>query len=155
MALTIASPSPVDAADGWSEWKRLNIFSSASGDYPASKVPSVVHNTIKAKFPGALDIDWEKNGDSYEAEFDSNGIEYTAYVAPEGKLISYKHDMKVADFPAAIAATINAEYAGYKIDEAEKVEKNNIIYYQVKLESKQKKDLRLIFSADGRPQINY
>ena len=129
--------------------------SSCGGDYPASKVPSVVHNTIKHKFPGALDIDWEKNADSYEAEFDLNGIEYTAYVEPAGKLIFYKHDMKVSDFPAAIAATINAEYAGYKIDKSEKVEKDNIVYYQVKLESKQKKDLRLIFSADGRPQINY
>ena len=71
--------------------------SSCSEDYPASKVPSVVHNTIKAKFPGALDIDWKKNADSYEAEFDLNGIEYTAFVEPAGKLISYKHEIKAAE----------------------------------------------------------
>jgi hypothetical protein len=84
-------------------------------------------------------------------------VEYTAYVDSTGKLISYKHAIKAAEIPAAVIATINAEYTGYKIDEAEKVEKDNRIYYQAELERKQKKDLRLIFSADGKlaTEINY
>ena len=79
------------------------------------------------------------------------------YVDSTGKLVSYKHDIKTAEFPAAVSDAIATAYGGYKIDDPEKVEKDNVIYYQAELESKQKKDLQLIFSADGKiaTQVNY
>ena len=132
-------------------------ISSCRDDYPANKVPSVVHNTVNAKFPGAMDIDWAKNANDFEAEFDLNGVEYSAFVEPNGKLLSYKYDIKFTEFPEAIVAVINSQYKDYKIDDAEKVEKNDSTYYQAELEGKKKTDLRLVFFADGKlaDQINY
>ena len=132
-------------------------ISSCRDDYPASKVPSVVHNTVNATFPGAIDIDWAKNSNSYEAEFDLNGVEFTAFVEPNGKLLSFKYDIKFTEFPEAIVSVIKSQYKGYRIDDAEKVEKNDSTYYQAELEGKKKSDLHLVFFADGKlaDQINY
>ena len=102
------------------------MLSSCRNDFPASKVPSIVQNAVKAKFPAAIDIEWEKNANVYEAEFDLNGIDHTVYVDSTGKLVSYKHDIKTAEFPAAVSDAIATAYGGYKIDDPEKVESSNI-----------------------------
>ena len=125
------------------------LFSACENNYPASKVPSVVLNTINGKFPGATDLDWEKKANSYEAEFDLNGIEHTAFVEPGGVLIWHKHDIADAALPEQVRMIINDQYKGYSLDEAEKVEKANVIYYQVELQSKGKKDVQMVFSAEG------
>ena len=74
-----------------------------------------------------------------------------------GKLVMYKMDIKENELPAAVSSIIRTEYIGYKIDDAEKIEKDGITYYQVELEGKGKKDLKLNFSADGKlvPEMSY
>ena len=136
-----------------------SLFSlcSCSQDISADKVPSVVLNTVQTKFGTAGKIEWEKKKNLYEAEFKTDSIEHAVYIDPAGKLVMYKLDIKENELPAAVATIISTEYSGYKIDDTEKVEKDGIIYYQVELEGKGKKDLELVFSADGKlaTQINY
>ena len=136
-----------------------SLFSlcSCSHDIPADKVPSVVLNTVQAKFGAAGKLEWEKKNNLYEAEFKMDSIEYAVYIDPAGKLVMSKWDIKENELPAAVSTTISTEYMGYKIDDAEKVEKDGTTYYQVELESKGKKDLELVFSADGKlsTQTNY
>ena len=128
----------------------LFFLYSCSQDIPNSKVPSVVLNTVQAKFGSANKIEWEKRNDLYEAEFKRDSIEYAVYVDPAGKLVMYKMDIKENELPAAVSLIISTEYIGYKIDDAEKIEKDRVTYYQVELEGKGKKDLKLHFSADGK-----
>jgi len=136
-----------------------SLFSlySCSQDIPASKVPSVVLNTVQAEFGNAIKIDWEKKNNLYEAEFKKDSTEYAAYIDSAGKLLMYKLDIKENELPAAVSAAIHTEYIGYEIDDAEKIEKDGITYYQVELEGKGKKDVELVFSTDGKlaTQINY
>lgn len=134
----------------------ITIASCRDG-YPVSKVPSIVHNTISARFPGAIDIDWLKNANEYEAEFELNDVEYTAFVGPNGKLLSYKYDIKATDLPEAMVSVLRTQYKDYKVDKAEKVERNDSTYYQAGLEGKKKKDVHLVFYEDGKPadKINF
>lgn len=122
---------------------------SCTSDLPESKVPSIVYNAVKTKFPSAINIDWEKKQSNYEAEFKINGIEYKVYVEPTGKLIFHQYKIKVEEFPAPVTAKISAEYGEYKIDDAAIIEKDNIVFYQAELERKGEKDLQLFFSSDG------
>ena len=135
----------------------LFFLYSCSQDIPNSKVPSVVLNTVQAKFGSANKIEWEKKNNLYEAEFKKDSIDYVVYINPSGKLVMYKMDIKENELPAAVSMTISTEYVGYKIDDAEKIEKDGITYYQVELEGKGKEDLKLNFSADGKltPGMNY
>lgn len=123
--------------------------SSCAQDIPTSKVPSVVQNTVQAKFANATNTEWEKKNNFYEAEFKINKIEYTVYIDSTGKLVKHKMDMEVKDLPSAIIAAIGRDHAGYEIDEAEKLEKDGVIYYQVELEKKGEKDKELVFSSTG------
>jgi hypothetical protein len=44
---------------------------------------------------------------------------------------------------------LNTDYGGYKIDDSAVIEKDTLTYYQAELESKGKKDLKLVLHADG------
>jgi uncharacterized membrane protein YkoI len=136
-----------------------SLFSlcSCSQDIPADKVPSVVLNTVQAKFGTAAKIEWEKKKNLYEAEFKKDSTEYAVYIDSAGKLVMSKLDIKENELPAAVSTIISTEYVGYKIDDAAKIEKDGIIYYQVELEGKGKKDLELVFSAGGQvaTQMNF
>lgn len=122
---------------------------SCGDELPAGKVPSIVQNSVTTKFPGAIDIDWKKNSTGYEAEFDLNNIEHTVHVDSAGNLILSKHAIKEEEIPAAIVTRVSADYNGYKIDDAEMLERDTMIYYQAELESKGKKDVKLVLFADG------
>ena len=128
----------------------LFFLYSCSQDIPNSKVPSVVLNTVQAKFGSVNKIEWEKKNDLYEAEFKKDSIEYAVYIDTAGKLVMYKMDIRENELPAAVSLTISTEYIGYKIDDAEKIEKDGVTWYEVELEGKGKKDLKLNFSADGK-----
>jgi hypothetical protein len=132
-------------------------LSSCSQDIPAAKVPSVVQNTLQAKFSNAGKIEWEKKNNEYEAEFHLDSIEYTVLIDGSGKIVMYKQDIKENELPAVVAGAISQAYAGYKIDDAEKLEKDGVVYYQVELEAKSKKDMQLVFTTDGKiaEQITY
>jgi uncharacterized membrane protein YkoI len=129
-------------------------LSSCSQDLPASKVPSVVQNTVQSKFTNAVDIEWEKKNDIYEAEFDVANVDYKAHIDASGKLIVYKVDMRVAELPATIATAITNEHAGYEIDDADKLEKDGVTYYQVELDGKGKQEKKLVYTAEGKPAQN-
>jgi len=135
----------------------LFFLYSCSQDIPNSKVPSVVLNTVQAKFGSANKIEWEKKNNLFEAEFKMDSIEYVVYVDPAGKLVMYKMDIKENELPTAVSLAISTEYIGYKIDDAEKIEKDGVTCYQVELEGKGKKDLKLNFSAEGKlaQEMNY
>lgn len=137
----------------------VSLFSlySCSQDIPASKVPSVVLNTVQTKFANANKIEWEKKKALYEAEFKVDSIEYAVYVDSAGKLIMYKVDIREDELPAAVAAIIRTEYTGYKIDDVEKIDKEGVLYYEIELDGKGKKDLELVFAADGKlfTELNY
>ena len=122
---------------------------SCGDEIPVGDVPSLVQNSVKAKFPEAIDIDWKKNKVGYEAEFDLKNIEYNVHIDSTGKLILSKHDIKREEFPPAITTMLNTDYGGYKIDDAAVIEKDTLTYYQAELESKGKKDLKLVLLADG------
>ncbi len=132
-------------------------LTSCGQDIPASKVPSVVQNTVQSKFTGAVDIEWEKKKDFFEAEFDVANVDYKAHIDAAGKLIVFKMDINIPELPGAVATAISTEHTGYDIDDAEKLEKDGTTYYQVELDGKGKKDLRLVYTIDGKyaQQIEY
>ena len=127
------------------------VFSlvSCSQDIPAAKVPSVVQNTVKLKFPNATDIEWEKKKDSYEAEFNISNIEHCLHIDNAGIVLLHKQEINETELPVAVISAIQKNYNGYKIDDAKKVDKKGVICYEVELEAKGKKDVQAFFSPSG------
>lgn len=124
-------------------------FSSCGQKVPASEIPSVVLNALTTKYAGSSDPDWEKNGNNYEAEFKYKGSELEVLLDSSGTVLMQKKEIAEKDIPATVMAAIKENYREYGIDEAELLEKAGITFYQVELEAGSKKDLKLVFNANG------
>jgi hypothetical protein len=115
----------------------------------AGKVPSVVANALNARYNAASGTEWEKKEGHYEAEFTLNGKDLEVQVDNAGKILVEKTDILANELPAAVTATLQSSYKDYQVDDAEKLDRAGIVYYQVELEGRGKKDLKKVFTAAG------
>lgn len=118
-------------------------------DIPASKVPSVVVNSIQVKFPGATGIEWEKKKNNYEAAFDINSVEHNVIIDASGNLLQHKLEISNSEVPITIQQAIQSANPGYKIDEAYLIDKNGEHVYKLELESHGKKDIKVFYTSNG------
>lgn len=117
-------------------------------DIPARDVPKEVMDTFNSAFSDARDIDWEKKGKEYEADFEIQNVDYSARFSADGDLIMQKQDITTSDIPEPVNAAIQKEYEGYYIDDVERIDKDGKVYFQVELDGKMR-DRKVVFSADG------
>jgi hypothetical protein len=116
----------------------------------SDKIPATVINAFKAKFPGATKIKWEiAEAKDYEAEFKLDGVEYSANFAQDGTWLETETEMEVSQLPQAVSQAITKDFAGFKIEEAEKTEtSDHKTYYEVEI-SKDKETLEVQISTTG------
>jgi hypothetical protein len=127
----------------------ITCFCAYSQDIPASQVPAAVTKAFKAKFPKTTGLEWEKKGDLYEAEFDVSLVDHKALYEASGKLVAFKKDIRKTDLPAAVKRAIETQYKGFRIDDADRVERGGAVFYQVELDGKPD-DQKLVFTKDGK-----
>ena len=120
---------------------------------PQSQVPSVVLNAFQGKFSNAAEVEWEAKGDLYKAEFEVNKRDHDVWIDKAGKITKHKEDFPKKDLPAAIQQQITSEFKAYKLDDADKIEMEGKIFYQVELEGAAD-DRKVLFSEDGKVQEN-
>lgn len=126
-----------------------NGFAACSQDINAKRVPTLVKNALLTKFPDATDIEWEKNNNRYEADYDVDNTECAASIDASGKIIMYKQEIQVTELPAILSGTLQQNFAGYTIEDSERIQKGDQVFYQVKLE-KNNQELKRVFSENGQ-----
>ena len=116
-----------------------------------SEVPKTVKDAFVKRFPNTKGIEWSKESETeFEAEFENAGKEQSANFDGTGKWLVTETEIKKADLPQAVQAALTKEFAGYKVEEAEKVEtENDGIQYEVALE-KGESNYEVLFSLDGK-----
>jgi uncharacterized membrane protein YkoI len=124
------------------------LFSCEQDDIKPEDVPVEVRQTILNTFPNAANLEWEKKGEDYEAEFDVAAVEHTALLNAKGSLVQHKYDITEAELPEAVKAAISQQYADFRIDDADVLVKGESSFYQVELE-KGMQENKLVFAADG------
>ncbi len=113
-------------------------------------VPQAVKASFTKSFPNAKGVEWSKESESeFEAEFKSGSVEQSANFDAMGKWLVTETEIKKSDLPAGVQAAIKKEFAGFKIEEAEKVEKAEGVTYEVELE-KGELTYGVEFSKDGK-----
>jgi len=112
-------------------------------------VPSVVQNALRLAYPAVTAVDWERNGNNYEAEFDSGGKEISVLLSGKGELLMQKEDVQPQHIPSPIHNLIASAYSGYVIEEAEKISRGSTVYYQLALDAGMKQEVELVLSTDG------
>jgi hypothetical protein len=113
-------------------------------------IPSVVQNTLTAKYQNPSGLKWEQKGNLYEADFKLSGQEHTVEIDNTGKQLRSKIDLNEKEIPAAILTAIRSTYKNYKIDDVEKMEVTGAVYYQIELDiTGESKDIELVFDSNG------
>jgi uncharacterized membrane protein YkoI len=117
----------------------------------SSEVPAAVTAAFAKNFPKAKEVKWSKEGTSeFEAEFEIAELEQAANFDKTGKLLETETEIKKSELPQAIQAAIAKEFAGFTLDEPEKVEiPGKALLYEMELK-KDKVKYEVQFSADGK-----
>ena len=112
--------------------------------------PTAVANTFQKKFPNATNVKWEmEDMKNYEANFKMNKKEYSALFNILGTCLETEMKIKNSELPPIVKEALNKQFSGYKIKEAEKVEKVlSAVGYEVEL-SKGEEKLEVYISAEG------
>ena len=130
----------------------LTIIANAQ-DIPQSQVPSVVLNAFQGKFSDAKDVEWEAKNELYKAEFEVNKRGHDVWIDKTGKITKHKEDFPKKELPQAVQQQIASEFKGYTLDDADKIEMDGKVFYQVELDGTAD-DRKVLFSADGKVQEN-
>jgi hypothetical protein len=113
-------------------------------------VPEKVSKAFTQKFPNAKSVKWDKENETeWEAEFKLNSEEYSANFSTDGTWKETEHEIEISDVPTNVKQTIDNEFAGYKIEEAEISETAEGTVYEFKLE-KGETEMEVALSPDGK-----
>ncbi len=117
----------------------------------STDVPSAVAAAFKSKFPAVTKVKWEmEDANEYEAIFKQDGEEASANFDQTGKWLETELEIEVSGLPANILAALKKDFAGYKINEASKVESvKNGSTYEAEVE-KGEMNYDVLYAADGK-----
>jgi len=125
-----------------------------SDDVQPDAVPQAVRTSFATRFPTVTDLDWEKQGANYEADFKVNAVDHDALLDPAGTVLMYKYDIATTDLPAAVQAALAQNHAGLRLDDVEtrfQGSSTETSFYQVELDvADPQPDRKLVYSADGQ-----
>ena len=118
-------------------------------DIPSSQVPSVIVNNFKKEFTKANDVEWERQGDLYNVDFEIGWFtDYEAWYNASGKLVKHTQEISKSDLPKAVINAIKTQYKEYSIDDVKKIIEDGVETYKVELE-KWDEDFDVIYSKNG------
>jgi hypothetical protein len=126
------------------------IFSFSAYGQSEKNVPSNVATAFSQKFPDATKVKWGKEGDKeWEAEFNMNEKEYSANFDNSGVWKETEYEITAKEIPAAVRATLDKEFAGYKVAKSEVSETQDGKIFEFAL-SKDKEKLEAAIDAAGK-----
>ena len=116
----------------------------------AQTPPAQVNNSFNKKFAGATKVKWDKENDTeWEAEFKLKGKAYSANFSNEGKWMETEHEIKKSAIPANVKQTLDSEFAGYDVEEAEISETAEGTVYEFELEQGET-EMEVAISPEGK-----
>ena len=112
--------------------------------------PQKVREAFAKKFPNVKKVKWEKESDTeWEGEFKMKGTEYSAIFLQDGTWQETEHEIKKKSIPASIKTTLETEFSGYEIEEAEISETKDGSVYEFELE-KGEEELEVVIDNNGK-----
>jgi len=116
----------------------------------AAQVPEQVKNSFSQNFPKASNVKWSKeNENEWEAEFKQEGKEFSANFKSDGTWLETEQEIAKSDIPNAVKNTLDSQFTGYKIEEAEISKSAEGSVYEFELE-KGESNMEVAISAEGK-----
>ena len=107
-------------------------------------VPEPVLKAFRKQFPG-VNPKWEKEGNSFEANFKYTNTEMSVVYLPDGSLVETELEIFKDELPASVIAYVKRHYKNAEIKEAAKITKaGGEVNYEAEVKGKD-----LLFDASG------
>lgn len=113
-----------------------------------SDIPEAVTAALQAAYPDAADVEWESEGEYYEAEWNVDGKEFEVVFDKDGKVMMTESAIDVSELPEGVAAYLAENHEGQEPSEVEKVIKGDEVFYEVEFEV-EGEEMELLFDSDG------
>jgi uncharacterized membrane protein YkoI len=123
--------------------------SNTAVDEETGDIPAVVKNNFQSQYTKSTDVEWEAEGDNYEAEFLENGKEMSVVYDPQGNLIETETEIETDVLPTGIFTYINENHPNSELEEAESVENQDGQFFEVTIEDENDIEIELLFDPDG------
>lgn len=119
---------------------------TSAQDLKTSDVPAAVKSAFEKLYPSVKDVDWEKEGANYEAEFDLSKVETSVVFDATGNLLETETAIAISELPKEASNYITKTHPGKKIKEAAKITAaNGTVTYEAEVDESD-----LIFDAGGK-----
>lgn len=116
------------------------------------KVPDQYAEALKAKFPNATQVSWEREGAYMVAEFQYNGYSTDVWYDGQAKWVMTETDYN-RDLNALPTAVVNAfnqsQYAASTIDEIDGYERADATFYVIEVEVAGMGDQDIYINSEG------
>lgn len=129
----------------------LSTYNLLADDIPKSQVSSVIINQFNADFPNARDVDWERERGLYQVSFELSWTkDVEVYYTPEGKQVKLIEELSKSEVPQKITEKISVDHKNYRIEDAYRIEQDQVVTYKVSIERWfSDDDFTLHFTEDG------
>ena len=128
----------------------LFVFASCSEEgLNPRDIPNEIMDDFNQRHPDASKIEWEREGDLWEAEFQENGIEVGILYAADFTWIRTEYERELTDLPQAAVDYIETNLPGGKLDEVEYFESSNEGDGYIAEVVYQKNEHEIFFDLDG------
>jgi len=111
-------------------------------------VPKAVQNSFHAEYVSVTDVDWEKEGNLYEAEYEENNAEQTILVDAAGTILRTESEVLMSGIPAAIQVYVETNFKGFKMEEAVILKWDGNSFYKIEIDD-DRKELDILFDMEG------
>jgi hypothetical protein len=139
--------------------EKVDVEKKAEADLKLDKIPQVVMNALKAKFPNAEIHKWtkEKEGDIvvYDIEFKQQNQKFEADIKEDGSIHNWEKEITAEDLPVAAMKTVETKYSQSTIKEIMEITavtegKDALEGYEIVLETPNKKDVEIMVAPNGK-----
>jgi len=109
--------------------------------------PGPVKKEFRKRYPGTEKVTWEKEGENYEAVFESGQKEQSVLFNASGKVLQTESVINAEELPAKIQEYLISNYMQAPVEAAVKItDAAGVVTYEVIIHQAE-----LLFDANGTP----
>jgi len=116
------------------------------------KIPAVVTESFKTKYPGAANVEWKDKLSAFVASFDNGSAKFEARFNSKGEWLQTEHGTTEADLPAPVKDGLSkSKYAEWKATSFYIRDlPGNKTQYRIGVEKSDLQKKNLLFSSEGQ-----
>lgn len=109
-------------------------LTASAQDIDQKNVPAVVLNAFQLKFANADHLDWKLKDGKYHVEFELNHKDHDLWMDNRGEILKHKQELWASEIPGSVIETVRNKCKFFDLDDAERTEEGNNIYYFINFE---------------------